>query len=92
MLSTVHTAYLGGRSRSHSARPRKPRRSPGAAKLNTLAAWVMWGVVLLLVFAAMAAAGKLAYNPSAGVTAATGPRSWRKLRSPRSLWPPRWRS
>lgn len=44
--------------------PSGPTAPPGAAKFNTLAAWVMWGVVLLLVVAAMAAAGKLAWDSS----------------------------
>lgn len=46
--------------------PGGPQAPPGAEKFNTLASWVMWGVVLLLVVAAMAAAGKLAWDKGHG--------------------------
>lgn len=46
--------------------PSAPTAPPGADKFNTLAAWVMWGVVLLLVVAAMAAAGRLAWEKHQG--------------------------
>lgn len=46
--------------------PSGPTAPPGADKFNTLASWVMWGVVLLLVIAAMAAAGKLAWDKGHG--------------------------
>jgi len=46
--------------------PSGPIAPPGAAKFNTLASWVMWGVVLILVIAAMAAAGKLAWDRGHG--------------------------
>lgn len=46
--------------------PSGPVAPPGADKFNTLASWVMWGVVLLLVIAAFAAAGKLAWDRNNG--------------------------
>lgn len=46
--------------------PGGPQAPPGAEKFNTLASWVMWGVVLALVVAAFVAAGKLAFDKQQG--------------------------
>lgn len=55
--TTVFLAQIG---------PGGPVAPPGADKFNTLAAWVMWGVVLALVVAAMVAGGKLAFDKQQG--------------------------
>lgn len=67
MLNAAHDTYLAALGGFYAQiGPGGPVPPPGAAKFNTLAAWVMWGVVLLLVVAAMAAAGKLAYDRQQG--------------------------
>ncbi len=67
MLAAAHTAYQSAAGPVLAQiGPGGPLPPPGAEKFNTLAAWVMWGVVLLLVIAAMASAGKLAYDRQQG--------------------------
>ncbi len=62
-MNAVRTAYYLFPTQIGPSGPAAP---PGAAKFNTLASWVMWGVVLLLVVAAMVAAGKLAFDKQQG--------------------------
>jgi hypothetical protein len=66
-MNALQNTYRSALGMYHAAiGPGGPIAPPGADKFNTLASWVMWGVVLLLVVAAMAAAGKLAYDRQQG--------------------------
>lgn len=62
-MTTLRTAYYLFPTQIGPTGPKAP---PGADKFNTLASWVMWGVVLILVIAAFIAAGKLALDKRSG--------------------------
>lgn len=66
-MNALRNTYRSALGTYHAAiGPGGPIAPPGADKFNTLASWVMWGVVLLLVIAAMASAGKLAWDKQQG--------------------------
>lgn len=66
-MNTLSTSYYAATSHLHTAiGPTGPTPPPGADKFNTVASWVMWGVVLALVVGALIAAGMLAYEKNQG--------------------------